>query len=150
MHTGSLLDDEGFKDWSAIGYLFAEKLSKDLGVTVGIIGCNWGGTSASCWMSREAITADDETRIYMDEFDERNKDIPLDVQRKDYDEYVVYDTAWNERSQKLFSEHPDTDWFEAQKIIGECKWPGPINNYNPFRPTGQYWQMIRKISPLHA
>lgn len=142
-----LADDEGFKDWSAIGYLFAEKLSKDLGVTVGIIGCNWGGTSASCWMSREAITADDETRIYMDEFDERNKDIPLDVQRKDYDEYVVYDTAWNERSQKLFSEHPDTDWFEAQKIIGECKWPGPINNYNPFRPTGQYWQMIRKISP---
>lgn len=142
-----LSDDKEFGTWSAVGYLFAEKLADDLGVTIGIIGCNWGGTSASCWMSREAITVDEQTRIYMDEFDERNKDIPLEQQRKDYDEYVVYDAAWNERSQKLFSEQPDMDWFEAQKIIGECKWPGPINNFNPFRPTGQYLQMIRKICP---
>lgn len=142
-----LSDDEEFGTWSAVGYLFAEKLANDLGVTIGIIGCNWGGTSASCWMDRESIMADEQTRIYMDEFDERNEGISMEQQKKDYDEYVEYDTAWNVRSQKLFAEHPDTDWFEAQKIIGECKWPGPINNFNQFRPTGQYWQMIRKICP---
>ena len=30
--------------WSAVGFFFGRKLAKDLGVTVGLIGCNWGGT----------------------------------------------------------------------------------------------------------
>ena len=40
---------ESAKCWSAVGYLFGKRLSEKLGVTVGLIGCNWGGTSASIW-----------------------------------------------------------------------------------------------------
>ena len=36
---------------SAVGYFFAAALRKRLpGVPIGIIGCNWGGTSVTCWI----------------------------------------------------------------------------------------------------
>lgn len=138
---------DGFANWSAVGYIFAEKISAALGVTVGIIGCNWGGTSASVWMSREAITADKDTRIYIDEFDERNSGISLEKQKREYLEYVEYESAWDERCNELYRQHPDTEWSKALEICGECKWPGPINSFNSHRPCGQYRQMIRKICP---
>ncbi len=34
--------------WSAVGAWFAKKLHGETGVPVGIVGCNWGGTRASC------------------------------------------------------------------------------------------------------
>lgn len=142
-----LTESEYFGTWSAVGYIFAEKISAALGVTVGIIGCNWGGTSASAWMSREAILSDDSTRIYIDEYDERNKGISLKDQKKEYLEYLEYESAWDERSARLYEENPDTEWSEALRICGECKWPGPINSFNPFRPCGQYEQMLRRICP---
>ena len=57
-----ICDPEGSKAWSAVGYHFARKLSAELGVTVGVIGCNWGGTSASAWMSKEYLASDVETK----------------------------------------------------------------------------------------
>lgn len=142
-----LSDGRELGTWSAVGYLFAEKLANDLGVCVGIIGCNWGGTSASCWMSREAILADEQTRIYMDEYDQRNCGVSLEQQRREYEDYLAYESAWDVRAERYFAEHPDAGWLEAQKIIGECRYPGPVNAFSQFRPTGQYWQMLRRISP---
>ena len=37
-------------EWSAVAYLAAKELSQKLGVVVGVIGCNYTGTSASCWV----------------------------------------------------------------------------------------------------
>lgn len=55
--------------WSAVGFFFAVQLARRLQVTVGVIGCNWGGTSASCWMSREALLAREDTRSYVEEYE---------------------------------------------------------------------------------
>ncbi|MBO4585434.1 MAG: sialate O-acetylesterase [Bacteroidales bacterium] len=40
---------------SAVGYFFAKRLSKSLGVPVGIIVNAWGGSRIEPWMTREAI-----------------------------------------------------------------------------------------------
>ena len=57
---------ESAQYWSAVGYYFAKELSERLGITVGIIGCNWGGTSASCWTSREFMEQETLLKPYLD------------------------------------------------------------------------------------
>ena len=50
---------ESMRTFSAIGYFFARKLHKELGVPVGIINTSWGGTPAETWMPEEVIRKDD-------------------------------------------------------------------------------------------
>ena len=45
---------------SAVGFYFAKKLAEKLGVPIGIIDCNWGGTSIFQWLDeKEMLLADD-------------------------------------------------------------------------------------------
>ena len=142
-----LSTSEGFRNWSAVGYYFACELQRKLGCTVGIIGCNWGGTSASAWMSREAIYEDADTRIYMDEFDAGIAGLSFEEQRGAYDEYAVEVAEWNKKCEALYAENPAISWDKVNELLGPTKWPGPMNCCNEFRPTGQYHQMLKRISP---
>jgi sialate O-acetylesterase len=49
---------ESMKNFSAIGYFYAQKLHQNLGVPVGIINASWGGTPAETWTPTESISAD--------------------------------------------------------------------------------------------
>jgi sialate O-acetylesterase len=53
---------EEMKTFSAIGYFFARKLNKELGVPVGVINSSWGGTAAESWMPEEVIQKNDLLR----------------------------------------------------------------------------------------
>lgn len=46
--------------FSAIGYFFAEKLSQELNVPVGIINSSWGGTCAEVWAPESVVLQDPE------------------------------------------------------------------------------------------
>lgn len=45
------------RDFSAVGHTFGKELRKALGVPVGLVSCDWGGTRAEAWMSESAIAA---------------------------------------------------------------------------------------------
>ncbi len=133
--------------WSGVGYLFGKQLSEHLGVTVGLIGCNWGGTSASAWMSKESILAEDDLKIYWEEYEERIKGRSAKEQEREYREYEEYQREWDIRAAKYYAVTPDISWDEIQKLCGKNYWPGPMNICNPYRPTALYHAMIQRVAP---
>lgn len=138
---------EDVKRWSAVAYLYARKLSRDLGVTVGIIGCNWGGTSASCWVSRESLSVDKELNIYNEEYDKAVEGKSVEQQISEFDKYMAFQNEFDKKSQKLYEQKPDITWDEVQKICGQNQWPGPMNCKNPYRPGGLYECMLQRVMP---
>jgi sialate O-acetylesterase len=49
---------ETMKNFSAIGYFFAQQIYENTQMPIGIINTSWGGTPAEAWMPEESIKAD--------------------------------------------------------------------------------------------
>ncbi len=138
---------EQSRAWSAVGFHFGVKLAKELGVTVGLIGCNWGGTSASAWVDRQTLEADSRIRSYIDEYDEKIKGKSLEEQEKEYSEYEEYDRKWHEKEAEVYKSEPGASWDRVQELCGKNLWPGPMCELNPFRPAGLYHTMLMRVCP---
>lgn len=143
-----LFGKEEAAKWSAVGFFFAVRLAEKLGVTVGIIGCNWGGTSASAWMSREALLEQEATKSYVEEYENSEwVKKPETEQIKDYEEYIAYHTDWESRAGEIYAKNPRESFDRVQELVGPCRYPGPMNRANFTRPAGLYEVMLKKISP---
>ena len=133
--------------WSAVGFFFAKKLAEDLGCTVGLIGCNWGGTSASAWMRREYLEADRDLNTYLTDYAESTRGKSIEQQCKEYEDYEIENAKWQEKFSKLWEKQPGITWAEAEKVLGKNPWPGPASCKNPYRPCGLYDCMVARVLP---
>jgi len=59
--------------FSAVGYLFARDLQKELNVPVGIVTSASGASCAEAWISREALAGDPALKFMLDSLDECEK-----------------------------------------------------------------------------
>lgn len=132
---------------TAVGYFYGRELTEELNIPIGIIGCNWGGTSASAWISREMLERDEETRTYVNEYDEAVKNYTLDEYDKLRDKYFVDYDKWKVIADKLYEENPEILWSEVLKIAGECPYPEPLGPKSPFRAAGLYETMLKRVAP---
>lgn len=148
MNSGWMLfDKERAACWSAVGYYFGKELSEKLGKTVGIVGCNWGGTSASGWTEYELLEKDEDLRSYIMDYEESSKGRTLTEQKQDYYDYTVRQAAFDRKAGELYSRNPDYSWNEVCEICGGNDYPGPLNSFNPLRPAGLMETMIRRVFP---
>lgn len=147
-NTGwSRFDSESAKCWSAVGYFFAKELADRLGCTVGIIGCNWGGTKVSQWISREAQERDADMREDLDEYLAYTDGKTEEQLTKEYRDYEAYSAEWNRKNAEYYTNTPNPTWDECLKVCGECRYPGPLVPLNPFHPTALYEAMIKHVRP---
>lgn len=133
--------------WSAVGLYYALELQKKLGVTVGLIGANWGGTSASAWVSRDVLTQNRAIAPYIEEYDRAVAGRSPDELLAEFDAYAAYQDKWYCDYTKLMEEHPETGWDEAQTILGPSRYPGPMCPKNETRPCGCFETVLMRVCP---
>lgn len=139
-------NDADFDTFSAPAYSFARNLQPHINVPIGIIGCNWGGTTATAWLDKAELkkaplniylkeykeacslyTEEEMTRVSMEGWEfEDSKEHDLEFRPLLYGR----DYEW----QKLYIEEHKND-----PII-------PMGPYNINRPGGLYHTMLEPLT----
>ena len=76
--------------FSAVAVYFAKELRRCLGVPVGVVGCNWAGTTASSWTDESWLAADPDLRSYLDDYADAVKDLDMEEYCRRYDETLAF------------------------------------------------------------
>ncbi|MDO5291919.1 MAG: sialate O-acetylesterase [bacterium] len=132
--------------WSAVGTYFAEYLQKELGVAVGIIGCNLGATSASCWVDKERLEKDSDTNSYIEDYNKAMEGKSLEQYEQELKEFNDWYSVWQKKVDELYAKDPDIEWSKVEEIAGVCVWPEPLGPKSPFRPGGVHETMTKRVA----
>lgn len=133
----------------AVAFHFAKELHRVLGVPVGIIECAWGGTSASCWMSEDALCSDPDTKVYMDEYLEQTRDQSWQEYERKGEDYQKAIEAYNDSIKDIPIDYRDMEsYFDRVGAAAAYPWPPALGPKSPLRPCGLYQTMFRKIVPF--
>ncbi|MDR1693015.1 MAG: sialate O-acetylesterase [Oscillospiraceae bacterium] len=135
-------------DTSAVAYWFAKEIRAEVGVPIGIIGCNWGGTSASVWIGREKLERLASGASFISDYNRRGGDRSEEEYQKVMEEYNRVYMAWKEKSDALWAKDPKTPWRVIIEECGENPWPQPPGPSSPFRPCGLHETMLGRVAPL--
>lgn len=138
-------DKEHSSHWSAVAYFCAKEMAAYLDVTVGIIGCNWGDTSASCWIDRNYARGG--AAVYFDEYDAYMEGKTEEEAVAEYREYQKYHAEWEHKCGELLKTKPDATWDEMLEYCGENKYPGPPAPCNFHSPGVLFDSMISFLYP---
>lgn len=135
---------------SAVAYFFALKVRAEQNVPVGIIGCNWGGTSASCWIEEGVLAQNAAGQVYLDLYREKvagKTEEQYDIELAEYDRI---NAEWCKRVEEVKAATPDIAWGDLIKITGDCPWPPPMGSKSPFRPAGLVETMLKRVAPYNV
>jgi len=133
---------------SAVAYYYACELVKKLNVPVGIIDCYWGGTSISCWTSKEYLLEDKVSEEYVTSWDAEVGDKTDEEYEKELVDYNIRLNKWQQDCEELKRNQPDIDWSKIEEYIGPFPWPAPYGRKSPYRPGGLYETMVQRVVPF--
>ena len=137
--------DSAWETFSSAAYWFARELQPELDIPVGIIACNWGGTSASAWVPAKSLESD-ELEVYLKDYETAAAQMdPVEIRRESM-------RGW------AFQEDPDhiMEWAgvmygidrktQLERIARCANNPMvPMGPFNKNRPGCLYEQMVTPI-----
>ncbi|MDO5519283.1 MAG: sialate O-acetylesterase [bacterium] len=132
--------------WSAVATYYAEYLQKELGVPVGIIGCNLGATSASCWVSKDKLERDSDTYCYIEDYHKAMEGKSLEQYEQELKAFNEWYSVWQKKVDELYAKDPKIEWSKVEEIAGVCEWPEPLGPKSPFRPGGLHETMTKRVA----
>ena len=141
--------------FSAVGYYFAEKVQEALDVPVGIVGCNWGGTRACCWMDKSYLEGT-PGQVWLDQYYKSLEGVDLDAYRHWY-----RDNPANAQNHPIPGDYPivlypgmsremQLQAMERMAQFGAHPFMNLIGPDHHWRPCGLYETMLKKIVPYTA
>lgn len=135
--------------FSAVGAYFGCYLSDVLAVPVGIVGCNWGGTTASAWLDEKLLRKEPALNVYTDCYDRALAELDLEQyleqERESYEQNgPVIGTDWLDAFLKAELTQPPSEKEKEETALwmASCRM-GP---HSENRPGGLYETMLKKIS----
>lgn len=134
--------------FSAPAYSFARNIQEAEGVPVGIIGCNWGGSSASAWVPEEALRTP-PLDCYLREYEEAISGIsPEKLVSESLSAWAFEDSERHNADFEPLLYGQDRDW---QLRYMETHADDPVVPMGPYafnRPCGLYHTMLSELIPF--
>ena len=136
--------------FSAVGFYFARKINERYHVPVGIVGCNWSGTTASAWLDESYLAADEKLAIYLQEYE-------AGLQELDLAQYMAAEKAGREGMKRpaaqkvmryIMKNTPGPLLYPICTAIvtSSTRSTAPLGPRSENRPAGLYHTMVRKIA----
>ncbi len=142
--------------FSAVGAYFGLALRRALGVPVGIVGCNCGATSASCWLGEEYLDGEPALAFYRQSYEKT-------LETLDPEQY-----AWDFRERQAMGQTERMREFDTRMARGQVPPEEisrllarltprqrellslPVGPLSPLRPFALYHNMVQKLAPYTA
>ena len=150
-------EDLGY--FSAVAYYFADRVGAELDVPIGIIGCNWGGTTASAWTEPRYLEGT-EGDVWLREYEEN---MPRDLAayeagfaaNPNNNRVTLLDDPMNIKTMRDgLSREEQTAFVEQIMAMAGVEDLGedapPLMNYGPKseqNPGALYHHMLKTVAP---
>ncbi|MGN1171253.1 MAG: sialate O-acetylesterase [Lachnospiraceae bacterium] len=147
---GYWFDDScpGIECFSAPAYSFARNVQEATGIPIGIIGCNWGGSTAAAWVPEHVLQTPPLDR-YLKEYEEAIAGIPADKLAADsLEAWKFEDSPQHGADFEPLLYGRNREW-QLEYMKQHADDPViPMGPYNMNRPAGLYHTMLSKLIPF--
>jgi sialate O-acetylesterase len=137
---------------SAVGYYFAAELQKTLGVPIGIVGCNWGGTPASAWTD-PILLRDSPGAVWIDDYEAGLREFDPDHEAELFRSHQMNDRTdpfadpvLYRMMRRGFTREEEEDFLGTvhDRILFT------VGIHHPNRPGGLFTTMVQQIASYAA
>ncbi len=146
-HWQAIHPGEG-RDMSAAAYFFAMKLQQEINVPIGIVDCYWGGSSISCWMTKDTLESIAEGQRYLRDYAKLVGDKTMDEYLEEEKIFLHGTRTWDRKADQARKNNPGITIQELNKLLGPYPWCPPDGPGSPYRPAGLSETMLNRVVPL--